>query len=254
MPYLRHLMETEMADKLTQIEGEIEAKAKGYILLLKAHEKLVILAVSAVLLWHIYGVGINAWVQHDQRQASLASQQVLLDAGKTQQLEQELQQLRQQVTEQNAQLNSGIQARQAATQAQRAADVQETPAERVTRLQDLLQVGKQDVQSSPIPGEVTFDAAAALKAQQQLEELASLKQDNIDLNTEVDNERHIVATQDEVIPALQKELADEKISHADDVKLAKAENKKQFLRGFKYGAIVGAIGGEIVRVFLTHKP
>src|ERR1700687_5412530 len=41
----------------------------------KAHEKLLIIVLGAFLAFHFYSKGLDAWIQHDQRNATAANTQ-----------------------------------------------------------------------------------------------------------------------------------------------------------------------------------
>jgi len=232
----------------------IEKTAKGYLVFFKAHERLLIVVLAAGLLFHLYGAGLQAWIDHDKRVSDVAAKKVQTDAVQNAQLETELNQLRDSVKQQSADIQKAMQQRAADTAKQKKADDSMAPEELTARLQKLLNVSPQDVTWSPITGNVTFTPSAAHLDADALEDLNQIKADKVNLQAEVTNGQTLINSQANFITQKEVELADEKKSHQDDVKTLKAENKKQYLRGLKHGIIIGVISGEVLRIIFTHKP
>jgi hypothetical protein len=233
--------------------ANIEKIAKGYLVFLKAHEKLLIILLAAGMLYHVYGAGLQAWVNHDQRQSDIAAQKVKADADSNKAFQDQLNQLAIDTKKQLDDIKSSMQQRDADTQKQKKADDAMSPVEIAIRLQKLLAVGPQEVTWSPITGDVQFTPNAAHIDADALEDLSQLKADKAQLTTALTNEQTLNATQAEFITKKTQELADEKTSHQKDVDTLKAENHKQYMRGFKHGTIFGIISGEVLRLLFTKK-
>ena len=231
----------------------IEKAAKGYLTFFKAHERFLIIVLAAGLLFHFYGAGLNAWINHDKRVSTIASQKVQADAQANKVLQDQLNQLTLQTQQQFASLQKSMQQRAADTAAQKKSDDSMSASDLTARLQKLLNVGPQDVTWSPITGDVTFTPPAAHADADALEDLNQLKADKTALQEIATNDQTLINSQTDFITKKEQELADEKTSHADDVKTLKAENKKQYFRGLKHGIIIGIVTGEVVRFLFTRK-
>jgi hypothetical protein len=225
-----------------------------YLTALRAHEKLIIIVVGAFLLFHFYGAGLKAWVDHDQRLATAAAQQVKTDHDSNNQTQAQLSQLLAVVAQQQASLDKIMSQRAAQTVEQKKTDAQMTPSELATRFQHLLSVGPQDVTWLPVTGNLVFTPPAAQADIDALEDLQQLKADKADLQTELKGQESLVAKQTDLLNGKTKELADEKDSHQKDVNELKKKVRSAWLSGFKWGAIAGIVGVEAVRVMVFHKP
>ncbi len=239
----------------------------GYIAWLKAHEKLLIVVLGAVLAFSLYGKGLNAWIEHDKRQADIAAQKVAADAiaNKAQAdanklIADEIVVLKVQMQRQELLLQQAMNKRADDTAKQKKIDDVMNVSELAQRTQALLKVGHIEP-SSYQSGSLVFDDAAAHANVNALEDLQQAKADVVDLKAEVVTQKTLITKQEEQVGGLQKEvsglkteLVDEKVSHKKDVDLERAKAKRSWLRGFKVGVVAGAVGGELFRLFVLHKP
>ncbi len=227
---------------------------QSYLHWFKAHERILILAGCALLAYHFYNAGLTAWINHDKAQSDIAAQKVTADATASKMLLDELSQLRAQVQQQSIQLNAAMTQRAVQTQTQKTANDKLDTTQLALHIAQLLKVTPQQVTPSPVTGDVTFTAGAAHANVNALEDLKQVQSDIIDLKTELTGDEQVIMKQSAVITQDAVSLSDEKVSHADDIKTLKAENKTKWLSGFKWGFIAGAVSGEVLRVFVTHKP
>lgn len=239
----------------------------GYIDWLKAHEKLLIVVLGAALAFSLYGKGLNAWIEHDKRQADIAAQKVQADAVANKALADnnkliadDILVLKVQMQRQELLIQQAMNKRADDTAKQKKTDDAMNASELAQRTQALLKVGHIEP-SSVQSGSLVFDDTAAHANVNALEDLQQAKADVIDLKSEVVSQKSLVAKQEEQVGGLQKEvtglkveLADEKVSHKKDVDLERAKAKRSWLRGFKVGVVAGAAGGELFRIFVLHKP
>lgn len=231
----------------------IETAFQKYLKFIETHKPLLIVALSAFVLWHMYGDGLKAWVAHDQRQANIAAQKVQVDALNNAQLQEKLSDLQNQVNQTNADLKAAMAQRAIDVQKQKDADDKLAGQELAARLQALLNVTPQDVQWSPINGDVVFSLPAAHDVADVVDDKNKLTADVRDLQTQLAGETKVANDAQGVIVGLNIQLADEKVSHEKDVNLEKAKAHGAWMRGFKWGTIAGVIGGEAVRI-IFHKP
>lgn len=224
-----------------------------YITWLKAHEKLIIICVSAFLVFHFYGSVLNTWTEHDKRQiaaqeqiALITQQKVQVDTQANAQLFQQLADLKLQYLSLSAQLQQTMQKRAQQTQEQKKKNESSTPSEIASRTIEILHVQPNDIIANGSDNTLIFSAAASHVNVNALEDGVKAEADVIDLNKQLVSCTLVTAKQDETITGVRKELSDEKVSHIADVtleqgktKLAVDEGKKQFRKGFKWGIVTG---------------
>src|ERR1700675_3613253 len=122
-----------------------------YVTWLKAHEKIVLIAVAAFLAFHMYSKGIDAWTAHDQRTATAANTQA-------KSLETQLATLQAQNVQLSARIDQAMQQRAIQTIIQKKADDNLEPVALAARIQTQLGVGtvKYETTSVPVTGELVF--------------------------------------------------------------------------------------------------
>lgn len=226
----------------------------SYVTFVKAHEKLLIVALGGFLAFHFYGSALNAWIDHDKRQATAASQKVVADDTSNATLAAQVLAQAKKNQADLADLDRKMAQLEASTAAQKKADDVMIPAALAERLQTLLKVGPQDVTASPVTGDLVFTPIAAHIDADALEDLQKAKTDVADLNIELLSEKNLSTLQSQQVVGLQTQIVDEKISHKKDVDLERAKGKRSFLRGVRVGIVVGAAGVEAIRLFIFHKP
>lgn len=233
-----------------------------YIAWLKAHERLVIILGAGFLAFHFYGNVLNAWIDHDKRNVALqqtvaqdAQQKSQVDSKQNVQLLQQLADLKLQYSNLSAQLQITAVKRAQDTAAQKKINDSSNNSEVAARTASVLRVETQEI-TVDSNGTLSFSTQAAHDNINALEDGDQAKADVIDLGKQISACVAVSTKQDETITGVRQELTDEKISHQADVKLeqdktklAVDNGKKQFRRGFKYGAIVGFLGG----LFVGHK-
>jgi len=215
---------------------------------IKAHEKILIIVLAALLLYR-GGQGIeNAFLHHDSKVASQAAIVVKSDDSSNKILLDQLAQMKADALAQQKALTTAIQQTNAALAAQQKKDAALSPTEIDTRWEGLVSLPP----GSVVPLTVSTTSVtneAAVQTVQALEEIPALKIQVTDLTTELNTDQKIIGQEDNTIIGLNKQIVDEKASHVADVNLEKAKAKKSFWRGFKIGFVVGAIGVEAIRVW-----
>jgi len=217
-----------------------------YILWFKAHEKLALLL--AVLLFGGYTVskGYDFLIKHDQVQTQLAAQKLAADTATNLALTTQLNDLKKQFADEVQQLQNQIAARNQATVKQKQQDASMSEVELAQRWAGLINVAPQEVQPSAVPGNLQVSDNAAHTTVAQLEDLPTCKADLIDTQKQLTDANTLNVKNEGVIASDATVLASEKKLHEDDVKTLKAEGRKKWLNGFKWGAIAGFVGGLFV--------
>lgn len=224
-----------------------ETTPHPYIQFLKAHEKLLLCLGAGLLLIHLYGSSLNAWIDHDKRTASLDAQKVAADTTANKALSDQLAALQTQVNATTAALQKDIFNRNATTAKQQQTDATMTEVELAQRWAQLIKVKPEEVTTSSVPNNLQISDNAAHITVNDLEALPTCQANLADTATQLTGEKQIVAAQTADITGLNGQLVDEKKSHVADVNLEKAKAKRSFLRGFKWGAVAGFVGGWFVR-------
>ena len=211
---------------------------ESYLSFIKAHEKLIIIVIAALLLWHFGDAGLKAWIDRKGDAAVAADKRAddLEAANKT---------LASQVADLQIAVNKASAQREVDTTKQKKTDDGMNVADLASRLQVLLKSKPQDITFLPNQT-VQLSSTASHQVADDLEDLSKLKVDLVDLT-------NLNGQQEKLISSLQLELVAEKDSHKKDVAFEKAKEKRSWLRGFKTGIIVGAVGVEAIRVAIFHK-
>jgi hypothetical protein len=218
----------------------------SYVSFVKAHEKIILIAVSGFLLFHIGDGLINGWIHHDETNAKIAALQVKTDDGQTVALQTQVTTLQKQIASTNAALVAAIALRNTQTQQQQTIDQTLPLPALAIRWESLAQLQPTDISTTDTPGQLTINDVGSRATVQLLEDVPTLQANLKAEQTIIDNDVLIMSKQSDLITQLNKDLTDEKASHIADVKLEQAKGKRSFIRGLKIGAVIGFIGGLFV--------
>jgi hypothetical protein len=218
----------------------------SYIKWVKAHEKLIIIAVLVLFGLHVYDTARQAYVDHLKRQDDVAAQTAQASNLQNAQTLEQLADLRKQVTATNAALDATLAQRAVDNQKQKKADDALAGQQLAARLQSLLNVNPGDVTWSPTPGNLTFSLPAAHDVADVIDDKNKLTADVQDLQTKIKGDESVIVKQTDAIVSANLALADEKNFHQKDVALLKGEMHGQFMKGFKWGYIAGAVSTVVV--------
>ena len=219
----------------------------SYVTFIRAHEKLIIVALSGFLIFHIGDKAFDAWIHHDDVNAKIAASTVKTDNTQTVALQTQVTTLQKQVAATNAALIVAIKARNTQTQAQQTIDQTLPLPALAARWETLAQLQPSDIKTTST-SDLLISESASRATVQLLEDVPTLQANLKADQAIIDNDVLIMSKQSDLIVQLNKDLTDEKTSHVADVKLEQAKGKRSFWRGFKIGAVVGFIGG----VWLGH--
>lgn len=218
-----------------------------YITFIKAHERLIIIVLAAFLLFRT-GQGVeNVWIRHEDNQSRQAATVVTNDVNANKEITDQLAQIKADADKRNQAIDIEIKTAIAGLATQQQIDSQATQQQILDRWKLLLPMKPGSVQSNGTIDQITPEAATATV--QALEELPVLKNQVTDLNAKLLIDDQIIGKQDDLIVGLNRQIVDEKKSHDADVNLEKAKAKRSWIRGFKIGVIVGAVGTEAIRVW-----
>jgi hypothetical protein len=222
-----------------------------YLAWIKAHEKILIIAVLVLFGLHVYDSAKQAWVEHDKRQADVAHDTALASSLQSAQVQEQLTDLKKQIAASDAATKAAMAQRDIDTRKQKEADDALAGQQLAVRLQALLHVTPPDVTWSPVQGDLVFTLPAAHAVADVVDDKNKLTADYADLQTRLSGQQSVVAKQDDAIVSANLALADEKTSHEKDVKLLNAQMHGQYTKGLKHGIIIGSVG-TIAAQYIFH--
>ena len=214
----------------------------------KTHEKLVIVVIAALLLLYLGNKGLNVLDTYEKTHATVAQQVVVTDTAANKTLADQLALLQLQVASANATAKAAIAASHAKTQVQQKADAVLPLPALALRWENLLALKPEDIVAGP-NNNLVVDADAAHDTVNALEKIPDLTESLVQTNAELAGCNAIRTQQDAAITGLNKTLVDTQTARTADAKLAATAQKKAWLNGFKWGTIVGFVGG----IFVGHR-
>jgi len=218
---------------------------ENWITLIKAHEKLLIVGVAAVLLFHFYGAGLNAWIHHDEGVQAVAEKTLALQVTANQNLATENAALVAQVTASNAALAKAATARDAQTKTQQITD-QTLPLPALgQRWETLVHLQPLDI-TPTADGALRVSDVGSRATVTQLELIPGLQADLAGETTVAAGDEKVIAGQTTQIAGLNLQLVDAANVCKDELATEKAKAKRSAFRWFKVGVVAGFVGGLFV--------
>lgn len=240
-------MSTPSNPVIVPVGSLVPAWVHTYTAFIKAHEKLLIIVAASFLTFHFYSKAINAWNAHEQRQVNLDQQKI--DA-----LHQENVTLAQQLADLKIIVDNNAKAHAVQNAASHTQTQQQQQVDQQLPLPDLGQrwatlLNLQPGAITAIPdNKLTVTEPAARTTVSALETIPDLTLTLTNTQADLAGCNQVRAKQDEALIGANNELVAEKKARVDDAKLAKAAQRKSWLRGFKWGFVGGFISG----VFVGH--
>lgn len=243
----------------TPVPVPTSTAVSNWIALVKAHERLIFVIVGAVLLFHFYGAGLNAWIGHDKAEIAVAQQQAQTDAiaaaataKQNKQLSQQSAVLLAQVRASNAALAASVSQRAKQTKTQQTVD-QTLPLPALgTRWATLVNIAPTEITPTAI-GNLTVSDLASRATVQQLETIPQLQADVSSQKQIAANNQSVVNQQNLQLAGLNTQLlqnaqvcTDDKAGLNKQISALKVEKRRAWLHGFEIGAVTGFIGGLFV--------
>ena len=225
----------------------------------KAHERLVLAAIAAVVLWFSVGHIENIIAKHDNanlQQAQVVAQaQQSKDAALAVQVAQQsaqYQALAEKVTAQNTALEQMNVALSLALTKQQHTDATLPPTELVQRLNTLVPAANATV----TPSGIALPEAGAVATVQQLELVPAQQQELVNAQQELKGTQSLltgsqeqVTTLSSLVTGLQTQIVDNGKVCTAQVAVVKAEARKSKRRWFYAGVVVGFVGRQILKTY-----
>jgi hypothetical protein len=220
---------------------------KSWVAFVKGHETLAVVVIAAALTFHFYSKAISAWTDHDKRVATIAQQKVDADTTANAQLTLQLEQMKAQFVAAEARSQAQIAAIVSSLQARQVQDSNLPLPELGQRWTSLLNLKEGDITATS-DNKMVLTPDAAHVTVNELEKVPALTEELVQSNADLAGCKQVTTKQDEVITGLNKQLTDEQGARKADAALAKVQQKKSWIRGFKWGFI----GGLVTGLFLGH--
>lgn len=212
-----------------------------WINLVKAHEKLIIAVIAAVLLWHYGNKAYDAYGKHLDAQVKTDNAQIAQIEKQNEQNAITLQQLAATVAAQAKIDDAKIAAAKQTIIVKQKADAALPLPELSKHWVDMLSL--QPAAITPQPnGTVAVTTDAAHATVNELEKVGPLTDQLAATQDQLKGCTILSAQKDTTIAGLNTVVADEKKGRADDAKQAKHDIRHAYLRGLKHGIIIGVVG------------
>jgi hypothetical protein len=232
------------------INTNLENKIRVWGLFLRAHERVLIILLSAFLLFHFGNKIEDEIIKRKTVKSDTAAIIVASDTTANKNAADQLAQIKTTADIQAKAFQAIDAANQAKLRAQQAKDAVANQQQIIDRWNALLSMPKGSLNTNNDVDTVTQNAA--IETVKNLERLPVLETEVTNLTAELSEDQNIIVRQSDLITGLDKQIVDEKASHAADVSLEKSKSKRNWLRGFKWGFVTGVVATEAVRVAIGH--
>lgn len=233
------------------IPPQIPNWIKSWEAFIKAHERIILIGVASLLLWHLGSNGIAAWKSNKDlaAQAQINQQIAVTDATNKQTLAQ-LAQMQTQFDATIATLNAKIAQKQLATEQQQKIDAQLPLPDLSSRWENLLALSQGSI-TPQSNGTISVTTDAAHSTVSELEKIPLLTEQVADTQTELKSCQSVSAQKDVTLAGVQKELELTQKGRAEDAKVAKDNERKSFWKGTKFGSALTAVGILTLKVLIA---
>jgi len=223
----------------------IETVIGHWVTIIKAHEKLLAVAIAALVLWHFGDMAYNAYGNHLKVEQTATNTQIAQVEQSNAQIQAELIQLKASVDAQAKIDDAKIAAAKQTIVVKQKTDAALPLPELSQHWQDMLVLSPGSI-TPQSNGTVAVTTDAAHTTVSELEKVGPLTDQLIATQDELKGCTSVRAQQDTQIAGLKSDVDLEKKGRVEDAKVAVVKQKKAWMRGFKWGAITGFIGGLFV--------
>ncbi len=219
-----------------------------YLLFFQAHEKFFTITVLLFVLYYGYGKYLDFADKHATAAEQVAFAKAASDKQAADQSQQTTQLLIAQVASLQAAVTQAMSQRAAATQQQQKAD-QTLPLPDVARRISTLAGFDSAANLTVMAGGVQFNEPAARETAQALEQLPSLKQDNVDLQNLVKQGGAALTSCQTTVAAKNAQIDADNAAHATEVTKLKADARKGKRKWFEIGFVSGLATRGLIKIF-----
>ena len=225
----------------------------------KAHERLVLAGIAAVLLWFAVGHIEGIIARHDNANLQQAQVVAQAQADKTAAIAEQVAQqsaqyasLAAKVQQQNDALMQANVALSTALAKQQHSDATLPPSDLVARWNALVPQAKPTVTATGI----AVDTPSAVATLQQLEIIPVQQQELTNTQKELENAQSLVTAEGQQVATLNTEIGSLRLQQVDDAKVCaaqiavvRAEARKSKRRWFYAGVVVGFVGRQLIKTY-----
>jgi cell division protein FtsB len=222
----------------------IETVIGHWVTIIKAHEKLLIVAITALTLLHFGDKAYDAYGKHLVAQQSATNAQITQLEKNNAEIATKLAELKASVDAQAKVDDAKIAAAKKTIIVQQQADAALPLPDLSKRWEDMLKLSPGSIlpQSN---GTVAVTTDAAHSTVNELEKVGPLQDQLVATQDKFNGCTQVRSQQETQIAGLNSDIALEKKGRAEDAKVAKHNEHKAWMKGFKWGAVVGFVGGVV---------
>jgi|GEM_PF-2114711 len=218
----------------------------------KAHEKLCVVLVTGLLLWHFGDKAYNAYENYRKDQATITQKQLDQTTENNKTLAQTLAQMQAQYNADIVALTAKIAQSKQAVVIQQKTDAALPLPDLSARWQSMLVLPQGSITPQP-NGTIAVTPDAAHTTVNELDKVGPLTDQNVDLNLELKSCTDLSTQKDKNLAGAQDELVLEKKARANDAQIAKDTQRKSFWKGTKWGAGLTAVGIALLKIAFIVK-
>jgi cell division protein FtsL len=212
-----------------------------WITLVKAHEKLLIVIIAAVTLFHLGNKAYDAYENYLTQKQSATTVQITAQETTNAALQKQIVTLSASIATQAKIDDAKIAAAKASIATKKKANDAMTLPDLTNHWADLIASPRTNFQSIGTTVSVTADDAH--KTVDQLEQIPALNDQLNATQDKLNGCTSVVNVDSQLITGLQTSISLEKTGRAEDAKIASVKQKKSWMSGFKIGVVVGFVGG-----------
>jgi hypothetical protein len=219
---------------------------------IKAHERLLLIGVGALVLWH-YGNKIeNIFVQNRLATQSQVNQQLAQQQTENQSLLAQLSQMQTSFNATIANLNAKIAAKQQAVIVQQKIDATLPLPELSAHWESLIASPEGSIVPQP-NGTISVSTDVAHSTVSKLEAIPQLTEQVADTQAELKACTDLGVQKDAALVGVKTQLSTEEKARVDDAKVAADKQKHSFWKGFKWGYAAGIGTSILVKIAAVVK-
>jgi multidrug efflux pump subunit AcrA (membrane-fusion protein) len=235
----------------TTMLQKAEAGVGHWVTLIKAHEKLLIVAIIALTLVHFGNKAYDAYGKHLQANQTATNAQISQLEKSNAQTQAQLDQLKATYDAQLKIDEAKIAAAKQTVIIKQKQDAALPLPELAKHWEELLVLTPGSITPQP-NGTVAVTTDAAHTTVNELEKVGPLTDQLIATQDELKGCTDIRTKQDAQIAGLNNDIALEKTGRAEDAKLAKHNTRAAYLKGLKHGIIIGVVGTVAATIAILH--
>lgn len=213
----------------------------------KAHEKLLVVLVTGLLLWHFGDKAYDAYENYRKEQATITQQQLNQATTDNKTLAQTLAQMQVKYDADMLALNAKIAKSKQTVIIQQKADAALPLPDLSARWQSMLTLPEGSI-TPQSNGTIVVTSDAAHATVSELDKVGPLTDQNVDLTLELKSCTDLSAQKDKNLAGAQNELVLDKKARAEDAVIAKDAQRKSFWKGFKWGYAAGITTAILVKI------